>query len=293
MITSMRMAPSFWIVPQLRSPRLVLFAMLAVLLAAAPALAANVSPDAEQEILRLLNRERQARHLPALVDNEALRQAARHHSERMATAGRIGHQLAGEAELSLRLGRKSQPFDANGENVALAADAAAAHSALMHSPGHRANILDPQYNSVGIGVVRRGGEIFVTQDFAHLLASSTVEAVEEKVATTLTHTHSSLKRIPAPELRQRACEMAEHDQLNPRAGMPAGATGSAVFTALDVDQIPRSLRSLKSRPASAFSVGACYQSSASYGNPVYWIIVVTYPPERASKVATSGYLNAE
>ena len=36
----------------------------------------------------------------------------------------------------------------------LACDAAGAHAALMNSPGHRANILDEQYNSIGIGVVR-------------------------------------------------------------------------------------------------------------------------------------------
>jgi uncharacterized protein YkwD len=235
----------------------------------------NLAPDAEQEILRMLNRERQLRGVAPLAASEPLREAARRHSQRMASARQLGHQLAGEAELDRRLGR--QRFDVSGENVAIAADAARAHAALMHSPHHRENILDPEYNSVGIGVVRTAQGIYVTQDFAHLLADSSVAQVEEQVAANFNQgRRGGLARVEAPELRRRACEMAAHDRLNPRAGMLPGASGSVAFTALDLAGIPESLRSLRSQPARAFSVGACYQSSASYDNPVFWIIVVTY-----------------
>jgi len=245
-----------------------------------------VAPDAEQEILRLVNHERQSRGLEPLSENESLRQAARRHSELMAKWNTIGHQLSGEAELSHRIEKKSQPFDTSGENVAVASDGGRAHSALMHSPGHRANILDSDYNSVGIGVVRKDGKVFVTQDFAHVLPESSVADVEWEVAATLRQgRRGELKRVEAPELRRMACEMASHDRLNPHAAMLPGANSSAAFTALDLNQIPRSLRSLRSRSAGAFSVGACYQSSASYGTPVYWVVVVTYPerPSRAQR----------
>ena len=301
-------SPSSWIVTQLRARNLcartrffnklfVLNLLVLLLFAAAiSAQAADSDSNDEQEILRLLNQERQSRGQPPLADSEPLRKAARRHSERMADARRIGHKLAGEHDLSRRLGEEAQRFDVSGENVAVAASAARAHAALMHSPAHRANILDPDYNSVGIGVVRSGGEIYVTQDFARLVAHASVEKIEEQVAADLNRERRAagepgLRRVQEPELRRQACEMAAHDGLNPHAGIltgtrvrsegsrserPVSPTGSLAFTAIDPARIADSLRSLRSEPARAFSVGACYQSSASYENPVFWIIVVTY-----------------
>jgi uncharacterized protein YkwD len=289
-------APSSWIVTQLRGQRRgqrlaaragrLLPLLLLVAFAQLTAQATQpLVPEAEQEILRLVNGERQSRGLAALVSDPRLQQAARQHSQRMAAVNELGHQLAGEPELGLRLGQRKLRFDASGENVAVAGDAARAHSALMHSPGHRANILDRDFDSVGIGVVRTERGIFVTQDFSRLLPSASVEDVEQQVALHLNRGRSAagaptLRRVQVPELRRKACEMAAHDQLNPRAGMLLDTSprvnGSIAFTAIDLTQIPESLHSLRSRPASAFSVGACYQSSATYENPVFWVLVVTY-----------------
>lgn len=239
------------------------------------------APDAEQEIVRLVNHERQSRGLSALVVDERLLQAARKHSKRMAAAGEIEHQFAGEPKLSLRLGENGLRFDVSGENVALARDAARVHTALMHSPGHRANILDTQYNSIGIGVVRTPEGMFVTQDFARRISEASVPEAEEQVAASLNRLRRSagapiLKQLPAPGLRKQACEMAANNKLNPRAGLSSKVNGSITFTAIDLAQIPASLQRLRSSSASAFSVGACYRSSATYENPVFWIVVVTY-----------------
>jgi len=230
----------------------------------------DFATGAEQEILRLVNRERQSRGLAPLVSDERLQQAARRHSQRMAAANEIGHQLAGEPELSLRL--RAVRWDASGENVAVAGDAERAHTALMHSPHHRDNILDRDYNSVGIGVVSTARGVFVTQDFARVLPEASVEQVEEQVARNLHPLH----RVPAPELRHRACEMAASNRLDPHAGMLPRVEKAVAFTAIDLAEIPQSLRKLQSQSASGFSVGACYQSSSTYENPVFWILVVTY-----------------
>lgn len=50
-----------------------------------------------------------------------------------------------------------------GENLAGAGSVAAAHTNLMNSPGHRANILSGSFREIGIGVVSGGlyGKIFV------------------------------------------------------------------------------------------------------------------------------------
>jgi cysteine-rich secretory family protein len=45
-----------------------------------------------------------------------------------------------------------------GENVAQADSAEAAHQGLMESPGHRANMLNPKFTHVGIGVAPRAND---------------------------------------------------------------------------------------------------------------------------------------
>jgi hypothetical protein len=238
--------------------------------------------DAEQEIVRLVNRERHSRGLATLATDEKLREAAREHSQRMASAGAVEHQFAGEAKLEVRLEERGLRFDVSGENVALAGDAAEVHMALMHSPGHRANILDGEYRSIGVGVVRKGDGIYVTQDFAALLPEVSVAEAEDTVAASLNRMRRAdgkplLNRLPEPNLRREACEMASHDKLNASAGLSTpNASSSVAFTALDLTKMPASLERLKSHPASGFSVGACYQTSATFEVPVFWIVVVTY-----------------
>jgi hypothetical protein len=238
--------------------------------------------QAEQQIFQLLNRERHSRGVSTLVFDERLQRAARKHSQLMANRGEVEHQLAGEQKLAYRLGEVELRYDASGENVARTSDAARAHVALMNSPGHRANILDPQFNSVGIGVVNTPDGIYVTQDFARRLPNATVDEAEERVVANMTRLRRSVGLTPwprhsAPELRRYACEMAEHDKLNPKLGLLSTKVSSSVaFTAIDLNQMPGSLENLKATSASGFSVGACYQSSAKYENPVFWIIVVTY-----------------
>jgi uncharacterized protein YkwD len=57
-------------------------------------------------------------------------------------------------------------FGSAGENLALAPTLALAHQGLMNSPPHRANILNPAYRTVGIGVLDAGPYgVMVTQNF--------------------------------------------------------------------------------------------------------------------------------
>jgi uncharacterized protein YkwD len=51
------------------------------------------------------------------------------------------------------------------ENVGMADSVRSLHRALMRSPAHRANILDPQMRVVGVGVVAAGGQLWATELF--------------------------------------------------------------------------------------------------------------------------------
>jgi uncharacterized protein YkwD len=52
-----------------------------------------------------------------------------------------------------------------GENVGYGGDVNQVHAAFMASASHRANILNPAYSQVGIGVVHSGERVWVTIDF--------------------------------------------------------------------------------------------------------------------------------
>jgi uncharacterized protein YkwD len=123
---------------------------------------------AEQEILEVINQARTHHGLPPLQGNAQLRAAARSHAQRMASNQKLSHQFPGEPRLRERLAFAGVRFHTDGETVAFDESAEAAQQGLMDSPPHRAIILDPQYDAVGIGVVERDGTVWVTEDFARL-----------------------------------------------------------------------------------------------------------------------------
>ena len=128
----------------------------------------NVTPlgSAENEVLRLINRERMSRGLNSLSMNYTALQVARAHSRDMFANGYFSHKdLQGRSPFD-RMKDGRVRFGSAGENLALAPTAELAHSGLMNSPGHKANILSPNYKTVGIGVID-GGQygLMITQDF--------------------------------------------------------------------------------------------------------------------------------
>ena len=128
------------------------------------------APDAEQQLLDLANQARAQAGAPRLTLDAGLSKAARAHAEAMSAARQLSHRFEGEPSLPQRLASVAHtPLDQEGENVALDFDAAQAEQHLMLSPPHRANLLNPAYNVVGLGVVRSGDRLYIVQDFGHAL----------------------------------------------------------------------------------------------------------------------------
>jgi hypothetical protein len=244
--------------------------------------AASWDVASEQEILRLLNQERTRRGLQPLQIEPQLVAAARLHAQRMVEHSALSHQFRGEPDLNARLAPSGLHFDVSGENVAVDTSAAGAQQGLMSSPPHRANILNPRYNAVGIGVVRTGERIWVTQDFIHRLPKIAAIDAEAQVARQFNDLRRSVRSralplIANPKLRELACQMARYDSISPAtAGALPNVAHVVTFTVADLAQMPSHLQDMKTDPASGFSVGACYATSSTYTVPVYWVIVATY-----------------
>ncbi|HLX76485.1 MAG TPA: CAP domain-containing protein [Terriglobales bacterium] len=264
---------------------LVFLCGMAVFLRGLAGLAATPRYDeaAEQQILELLNQARTERGLPALEANAQLQEAARAHSQLMASRQRLSHKLSGEPAAGERLAATGLHFDRDGENVGLNQSAEGAHQGFMHSPGHRANILSPDYNAVGVGVVARGGNIWVTEDFARTFAEYSGAGVEEIVAGRVSELRGraglpSLGRRFVSALRQDACSMAHHDKLDPRLAMRLpDVRQAATFTSTEPQVLPPEAAVLaRQRNAQAFAVGACFARTRKYPAGAYWVVLVTY-----------------
>lgn len=139
------------------------FILLSALLSAHAQTGASA---AEQQLFASVNRARRNQGLPGLKWNEALAVAARRHAGIMAQRGDAEHGFAGEPALASRATQAGARFVWLSENVALGPRAEAIEAEFFRSPNHRANMLDSDMDSVGVGVVERGGQFFAVEDFS-------------------------------------------------------------------------------------------------------------------------------
>lgn len=126
---------------------------------------------AEGTLLELANQSRQQAGAPPLRENKNLSEAAHTHARLMVTKQQLSHQFDGESSLMTRFTEVGLRIDRAGENVAYNASAEKAFAALMQSPPHRRNLLDPNFNTAGFAAFWSNGRLYVVQDFAHQLAN--------------------------------------------------------------------------------------------------------------------------
>lgn len=107
------------------------------------------------QVLVLVNQERATAGLPPLTQDAQAEQAAKAHAADMQARNYLGHGTLGQSwgpstRMTLTGG---SGFSEVGENVAVFQQTAqAVMTDWMNSAGHRANILNPSYTHIGIGV---------------------------------------------------------------------------------------------------------------------------------------------
>jgi uncharacterized protein YkwD len=107
-----------------------------------------------QQILVLVNQERAAAGVPPLQSDAQAELAAKAHTEDMEGRGFFSHFTPeGWSPLDRLNMTGASGFSINGENIAVGQrDAAAVMQAWMNSPGHRDNMLLPDWTHLGVGV---------------------------------------------------------------------------------------------------------------------------------------------
>jgi hypothetical protein len=250
-------------------------------IAAVPSVrAASPSTDAERELLRLINKERARKGTQPLEMDERLTEAARVHSEEMAQRKQLSHRFPNEARLQDRLSKTGVPFDAVAENVAHSSSAANAHIELMNSSGHRANILDPKYNAVGVGVIERDNHLYITQDFARRLPTYTSGDIERRVFSAFNSARKQKRQAPVTRvnesrLRDFACEQ---DVTASRAMRRFGdASSVVVFTGANPEDLPDYMEKMAGQSfVRSIAVGACAPSSTRSSYATFTVVALFY-----------------
>lgn len=246
------------------------------------AVAQQFDSAAEQEIFERVNADRAEAGLSPLELDARLTKIARAHTEKMVEDKTLSHQFPGEPDVRQRVVSSGVRFDISGENVAYDRDADSAERSLMHSPPHRANILRPEFTVIGVGVIRAGDSIYVTQDFADRLQEFTPTQAENAVSRAFEQLRRSagaplLPRVSQPTLRSLACDMAKNGRVETDLARDIANVRSVVaWTASDPRKLPANMQQLRKINASAWSVGACFAPSPQSPNPLWWMVAVTY-----------------
>jgi hypothetical protein len=234
--------------------------------------AQNLTAEAHQ-LAALANQSRAQSGLPPVKWDSALAEAALKHTNRMVSeGGAIQHHYPGELELSERAGLAGAHFDLIEENIAVGPTPPEIHDAWMHSPGHRANMLNPQVTRIGIAVVAAHGVLYATEDFSRGVEALSSAQVEEHVAELIAR--SGVKIMPDHSLARAACTA--------NSGLPR-FTGVAEPSFVmrwqdsDLSRLPRNLTDqLATRQYRQAAVGSCQPNGDAGTFTAYRVAVLLY-----------------
>jgi len=137
---------------------LALFAITILSVALLAGVGAGRAEAAPGTWLSRINQFRAANGVIRLAEDVQASQVAQAWTQRMAAANTLSHNPNYSTQVTT-------PWYRIGENVGYGGSEAALFQAFQGSPGHRANLLRPEYNRVGIGQVVVNGTVWTTHVF--------------------------------------------------------------------------------------------------------------------------------
>lgn len=233
----------------------------------------------EKLLVELINVERKSQGLKPVVWDGMLSGIARMHSGDQRSMHRTSHNSSNDgATYSQRLARTPFRASAAAENVAYNSNVMRAHRALMASPPHRRNILDPMLTAVGIGVVVDKDQwVYVTEDFATATASVSDNEAKRVMGTSIEKAHSKIFRLEEDKAVSRALdklvnEMIESGSVKNAVGNTVGVGWTLAFTALDPQQIPKAALE-RAAKAQGYGLAVQFRKTKKYPFGAYWAIL--------------------
>jgi hypothetical protein len=229
-------------------------------------------PAKAEQLFAMANETRAQEGRGRLQWDQALADAAMKHCMRMAAEGPISHRYGGEPDLSARAGEAGAHFSLIEENIAVGSYPSRIHQGWLDSPGHRANLLNPEIDRIGIAVVAAQGVLFAVADYEKAVPVLTLPQLESRVAGLLQNKGVAIRR-DATDARA-ACRL-DH-------GLPSLiGSDSPQFVmrwqGADTDVLPpRLLETLSSGKYRQAAVGSCPARDAEGSFTVYRFAVLLY-----------------
>ncbi len=155
--------------------------------------AAGFSLNRERSIwLRLVNSARAQAGLGAVTLSPELSEIAQDYAEQMATNNFFGHVGLDGRDPEARRTAAGWPLSV-GENLAQDMNTQYAHAGLMRSAAHRANILNPEWGQVGLGIAEnsRGERLFVQEFSVTLKTEPTLDTLADELFASLSAARQS------------------------------------------------------------------------------------------------------
>jgi Cysteine-rich secretory protein family len=227
---------------------------------------------AAEQIFALANQARAQAGVGRLQWDPALATAALQHCRRMASEGPIAHRYGGEPDVSGRAAQAGARFSLIEENVAVGPSADAIHEEWMQSPGHRANLLSPDVDHVGIAVVSARGVLYAVADYSRAVQQLSAAQVEARVAALIRVSGVAIRRDPS--VARAACVRDE--------GMPRSAGGPMPrfimrWQGADLTRLPQALVDrLATGNYRQAAVGSCPAQIAEGAFAAYRVAVLLY-----------------
>ena len=229
---------------------------------------AHAQTGEANQLMQATNEDRAQHGLEPLRWDPALAHAAQDHANQMVRRGELSHQYAGEPPLVERAGQSGAHFSTVAENIAVASSPQVVESEWMHSPPHRHNILEPSLTSIGIGVVRQGGNLWAVEDFSAAVVQMGSSQIEHKVEQLVAQ--RGIRLVSASHAAEQTCAM-EHGSVGPRPNFIMRWEGS------DLNRLPDVLEEkISTGRYRTAAVGACRSNNQGGGFTTYRLAVMLF-----------------
>lgn len=239
--------------------------------------------EIERDLLAAINKERAGRNLAVLRPSVALGGIARRHSSEMARRNILSHESQDGKSLTDRLAAAEVSFAANGENVARSGTFVAGliHQSFMQSPGHRENVLNREFDEVGIGIVRGPGDTYyVTEDFIRGLVQKPPAEVRALVLGALNEMRARKNLAPVVliDIVNGAAESFAEAKAAGRALPPVpsfyGKTTVRLAIGPELTQVIGTIKENDAGSPGRAGIGVRFGRSAEYPGGAYFICVL-------------------
>jgi len=248
-----------------------------------PQITVPSAAEMEKELHQALNAARGTKGVQAVRLSPELVELARRHSADMARRDVLSHESETGKSYQRRLTDAGVLSVASGENVGRSATflTRLIHQSFMESAGHRENMLNPAFDTVGIGVVSGSrGTFYVTIDFIKGVTPKSSADIRAMMLGALNDARVRARLSPIAlkgdlnrTAEQLALAKASGRELPP-VPVTRRRTSTRFVTGPDLDQLAASIREEQVQGFGLGGIGSAFSRSREYPGGAYVICIL-------------------